>query len=179
MRNTLQRLAVLRRLALLFEPFSAGPHTVSLEQGRIRMVPDGASAGSGASPPFSMVVVDEAHHVYKDRGQRGGVEAHVPSGCRRLLLSDISQMFPLPEQMIKKFIKEISVEVDKQGWCTYNDREGQKQLTDVPVSNLITPEKACRYESAQFGAAMLKIRGIKNITNGDKISYASNKYCSE
>ena len=97
----------------------------------------------------------------------------------RVLLSDISQMFPLPEQMIKKFIKEISVEVDKQGWCTYNDREGQKQLTDVPVSNLITPEKACRYESAQFGAAMLKIRGIKNITNGDKISYASNKYCSE
>ena len=88
----------------------------------------------------------------------------------RVLLSDISQMFPLPEQMIKKFIKEISVEVDKQGWCTYNDCEGQKQLT---------AEKAYRYESAQFGATMLKIRGIKNITNGDKISYASNKYCSE
>lgn len=37
----------------------------------------------------------------------------------------------------------------------------------------------CRYESALYGEAMLRMRGIQNITNGDKISYASNKYCSE
>jgi len=26
---------------------------------------------------------------------------------------------------------------------------------------------------------MLRLKGIENITNADKISYASNKYCSE
>jgi hypothetical protein len=37
----------------------------------------------------------------------------------------------------------------------------------------------CRFESALFGEAMLRAKGILNITNADKISYASNKYCSE
>jgi len=37
----------------------------------------------------------------------------------------------------------------------------------------------CQYESALYGEAMLRQKGISNITNADKISYASNKYSSE
>ena len=84
-RNTLQRLLMLQRLDVLFEPFSVGPQAVQLERGRIQMVPREALV------QYSLVVVDEAHHIYKDRGLRDAVEKHVPKGCRRMLLSDISQ----------------------------------------------------------------------------------------
>ena len=87
-RNTLQRLAMLRRVHLLFEPFSAGPQAVQLEQGRIQMQSKPQEKGA---PPYSMVVVDESHHIYKDKGLRDNVEQFVPQGCRRMLLSDISQ----------------------------------------------------------------------------------------
>ena len=76
--------------------------------------------------------------------------------------------------MLKKFIKEIQVEVNRDQVCS-----STKQLSDETIKNLITPEMICRYESALYGEAMLRMRGIENITNADKISYASNKYCSE
>ena len=76
--------------------------------------------------------------------------------------------------MLKKFIKEFSVEVNRDQICSCT-----KQLSDETFKNLITPEKICQYESALYGEAMLRMKGIMNITNADKISYASNKYCSE
>ena len=76
--------------------------------------------------------------------------------------------------MLKKFIKDIDVEVDRDQICKSN-----KQLSDETKANLIKPEEICQYESALYGEAMLRQKGIKNITNADKISYASNKYCSE
>ena len=85
-RNTLQRLLMLKRLDVLFEPFSVGPQAVKLERGRIQMV-----SRAALDVQYSLVVVDEAHHIYKDRGMRDAVEIHVPAGCWRMLLSDISQ----------------------------------------------------------------------------------------
>ena len=43
--------------------------------------------------PLAVVVVDEAHHVYKDGHLRDLVEQHVKPGARRLLLSDLSQSY--------------------------------------------------------------------------------------
>ena len=76
--------------------------------------------------------------------------------------------------MLKKFIKDISVEVNRDQVCS-----STSQLSDETKANLIRPEEICQYESALYGEAMLRIKGIDNITNADKISYASNKYCSE
>jgi hypothetical protein len=80
----------------------------------------------------------------------------------------------LTDQMLKKFIKDISVEVNRDQVCS-----STSQLSDETKANLIRPEEICQYESALYGEAMLRIKGIDNITNADKISYASNKYCSE
>jgi len=76
--------------------------------------------------------------------------------------------------MLKKFIKEISVEVNRDQVCS-----STKQLGEETINNLITPEMICQFESAKYGEAMLREKGIENITNADKISYASNKYISE
>lgn len=54
-----------------------------------------------------------------------------------------------------------------------------KQLSDETIRNLITPESICQYESALFGEAQLRQLGIEKITNAEKISRASNKYCTE
>ncbi len=51
--------------------------------------------------------------------------------------------------------------------------------SELDVKALVTPEMICQYESALYGEVMLRIRGIQEITKADKISYASNKYCSE
>ena len=76
--------------------------------------------------------------------------------------------------MLKKFIREISVEVNREQICS-----STKQLSEVTIRNLISPEMICQYESVLYGEAMLRMKGIENITNADKISYASNKYSSE
>jgi len=51
--------------------------------------------------------------------------------------------------------------------------------SELDVKALVTPEMICQYESALYGEAMLRIRGIKEITKADNISYATNKYRSE
>lgn len=76
--------------------------------------------------------------------------------------------------MLKKFIKEINVTVDKDQNC-----ESSQQISDEYIKQLITPEMVCQFESALFGEAMLRLRGIKSITTAEKISYANNKYWSE
>jgi len=51
--------------------------------------------------------------------------------------------------------------------------------SELDVKALVTPEMICQYESALYGEVMLRIRGIKEITKADNISYATNKYRSE
>ena len=41
---------------------------------------------------------------------------------------------------------------------------------------MITPENICQYEICQFGIYKLREVGIINLTNADKISYATNKF---
>jgi hypothetical protein len=80
----------------------------------------------------------------------------------------------LSDQNLKKFFKEIHVEVGRDQKCSIT-----KPLSHETKINLISPEMICQYESAKYGEAMLMQRGIEKIINSDKISYASNKYCSE
>ena len=68
-------------------------------------------------------------------------------------------------------MKELGVDVDKN-ICFYNNTKLPTQKSD----NLITPENICQYESCLRGIFKLRQLGIKNLTNSDKISYASNKY---
>ena len=44
------------------------------------------------APTFGMVVVDESHHLYRDKSKREIIERHVSAGgAQRVLLSDVSQ----------------------------------------------------------------------------------------
>ena len=90
--NALQRLRLLRRLHLLFEPFAIGPRTVTVERGRGLVVTP--SEELLPKRRYALVVVDEAHHVYSDGRMLTDVErvATAMGGPeRRLLLSDVSQ----------------------------------------------------------------------------------------
>ena len=54
-----------------------------------------------------------------------------------------------------------------------------QEFSEEKFRQLISPETISQYESALFGKARLQKLGIKKITNSDKISYATNKFCSE
>ena len=93
------RRSALRRLHLLHEPLEHSDvqrigirersRLVHLPVGRKRA--DGIDEGSGSGTKrFSLVVVDEAHHVYGQPAARRRV-AELSSGSKLLLLSDISQ----------------------------------------------------------------------------------------
>jgi hypothetical protein len=66
------------------------------------------------------------------------------------------------------------VEVDRLQTCSL-----AQDYKDEQFKSLITPENICQYESALYGEHTLKTVGIRDITNADKISYATNKFCSE
>ena len=89
-RNTLQRLATLRRLHLLHEPFTAGPKAIRLTRGTIALTTP-LKAAPAAADAYSLVIVDEAHHIYKDPALARAVAAYTPPTAELLLLSDISQ----------------------------------------------------------------------------------------
>jgi hypothetical protein len=78
------------------------------------------------------------------------------------------------DQILKKIIKDISVEVDRNQVCALTETD-----TEDARRAKLTPEEICQYESALFGEYQLKLRGIDEITNADKISYAVNKFCLE
>jgi len=81
-----------------------------------------------------------------------------------------STLFPnVTEQILKKNFREMRIEIDKNTcYFTKNPNE-ENQL-------LISPENVCQYESCQHGMYKLRELGIKNLSNSDKISYATNKY---
>ena len=93
--NPLSRLGLLRRLQVLFEgdergrPFALGPQQVMLKNGVIQVEPSHPDTHK-----FSLTIVDESHHIYKNPLCRECVGAYVlpPTKARHLmLLSDISQ----------------------------------------------------------------------------------------
>lgn len=93
----------------------------------------------------------------------------------RISFFELNKFFSyINDQILKKIIKEIHVEVDRNQTCAL-----AQEYKDEQFRQLVTPENVCQYESAQYGEQMLKRAGIREITNADKISYASNKFCSE
>ena len=79
-------------------------------------------------------------------------------------------LFPaVTEQILKRIFKEMNIEIDKN-ICYF------KKLPGDINQKKISPENICQFESCQFGIYKLREVGIKNLTNADKISYATNKY---
>mgnify|MGYP002842149285 CR=1 FL=1 len=81
-RQTRRPARLLSHLMLLHEPLEQ-PRTIKIAKGRIE-------TELAENPGFDLVVVDEAHHLYRDEGSRALVEKQV-GNARRLILSDLSQ----------------------------------------------------------------------------------------
>ena len=105
-KNTLLRASALRRLHIIFLPFEQGPQSLSVERGRIERTPvgmqvrkpihDGESSGAHNSRPgggrqrdYSLVVIDEAHHVFSHHS--AAMAKYIPVSTDKMLLSDINQ----------------------------------------------------------------------------------------
>lgn len=83
-----------------------------------------------------------------------------------------ANLFPnITEQQLKKHFRELGIEIDKN-ICFYTPNKSVGQRNE----NKITPENICQFENCQYGQYKLKETGIKNLTNSDKISYATNKF---
>ena len=74
----------LERLFVLVDPFEQGPRQARREGDALCLVND-------VTTSYSLVVVDEAHHVYACDARRKSVEDCVSATTRRVLLSDASQ----------------------------------------------------------------------------------------
>ena len=103
-----RRLA-LSRLHVLFHPMSDGPRSVNLDEGSGILV----CTPTTPSAPFTLLVVDEAHHVYTEPALQYEVERLVvPGRTRRLLLSDVSQShgrsIPFPTGLERVQLTEAS-----------------------------------------------------------------------
>jgi len=92
---------------------------------------------------------------------------------RGINFKEFTNLFPnVTEQILKKNFREMNIEIDKN-ICFF---------TKIPSEDnhmLINPENICQFESCQFGIYKLREVGIKNITNPDKISYATNKFIGQ
>ena len=97
--------------------------------------------------------------LYNEVGYKSGINFKI-----------FQNLFPtVTEQILKKIFKEMNIEIDKN-ICYF------KKLPGDIDQKRISPENICQYESCQFGIYKLREVGIKNLTNADKISYATNKF---
>jgi transcription initiation factor TFIID subunit 1 len=97
--------------------------------------------------------------LYNETGYKSGINFKI-----------FQNLFPtVTEQVLKKIFKEMNIEIDKY-LCYF------KKLPGDINQRRISPENICQFESCQFGIYKLREVGIKNLTNADKISYATNKY---
>ena len=88
-KNVRKRKRHLAQLSVLFEPLGDGPRKLELGgDGRLR--PGAAVAGS---EKYDLVIVDEAHHIYRHPEKVAEIAKYVAAGgkTRRVLLSDVSQ----------------------------------------------------------------------------------------
>jgi hypothetical protein len=76
--------------------------------------------------------------------------------------------------VLKKGLKEIEVEIDRNGICSFNESFEEEKFKDR-----MTPEMICQYESAREGQYRLEKLGITEILSADKISYSTNKFIQE
>ena len=89
---------------------------------------------------------------------------------RGINFKEFTNLFPnVTEQILKKNFREMNIEIDRN-ICFFS------KIPSEDNHMLITPENICQFESCQFGIYKLREVGIKNLTNPDKISYATNKY---
>ena len=89
-KNALERVELLRRVIFFFEPFELGLRVATLVRGSLEMQVRATPWGE----PATQVIVDEAHHIYKDHRMQEAITeyVHPPSVDQRLLiLSDTSQ----------------------------------------------------------------------------------------
>ena len=108
-----KRRGIMARLHVLFDASKLGFEDDTLKRFTER---DGRLEPEDAPAPasgYDMVIVDEAHHVYRDERFRGRAESYVREGTatRRWLLSDISQSrgkdIEYPGGMERVVLKEI------------------------------------------------------------------------
>ncbi len=92
---------------------------------------------------------------------------------RGINFKEFTNLFPnVTEQILKKNFREMNIEIDKN-ICFFS------KIPSEDNHMLITPENICQFESCQFGIYKLREVGIKNLTNPDKISYATNKFINQ
>jgi superfamily II DNA or RNA helicase len=79
---------MLSRIHVLFDPLEHGPRACALKADHIKILPNAPHV------PYTIVVVDEAHHMYRDPSVRALISKvvdHASADYRLMLLSDISQ----------------------------------------------------------------------------------------
>lgn len=91
-----QRNRLLARLHVMHDPLGQGPRTVIVDKRGVLQMHRLESEGVSGTyyeyyEEYTMVVVDEAHHVYKDDDAKALVAKRIPASARLVLLSDISQ----------------------------------------------------------------------------------------
>lgn len=102
------------------------------------------------------------YKLYNEIGYKAGINFKV-----------FTNLFPaVTEQVLKKNFKEMNIEIDKN-ICYFT------KIPNEINQSRITPENICQFESCQFGIYKLREVGIKNLTNADKISYATNKFINQ
>eukprot|EP00928_Gymnodinium_smaydae_P030743 TRINITY_DN22775_c0_g4_i1.p1 TRINITY_DN22775_c0_g4~~TRINITY_DN22775_c0_g4_i1.p1 ORF type:complete len:1701 (+),score=392.27 TRINITY_DN22775_c0_g4_i1:58-5160(+) len=135
LRDADERRRLLGSFHVLFEPFEDGPRAACLLGRRVgfRWVA-GAAGGSGTAageseeeelkrrriaddagrqaPAYTLLAVDEAHHLYSRANVRNLVESYItPDRTTRLLLSDLSQSLghdvPYPEGLREVILHEV------------------------------------------------------------------------
>ena len=144
----------LARVHALFHPFSMGPRSAGIDRGRIAFK---TASEATASKPYSLLVVDEAHHLYRDDQMRVAIEDFVtPEATRRLLLSDISQStlyaIPYPKNMQVVTLEEV-VRCSKRvvaGAMAFQVG-GDKLLTKCHHDSAGPPLKSFLFDNAQGG----------------------------
>jgi hypothetical protein len=111
---------------------------------------------------FKNKIKTYTYKLYDEIGYKAGINFKV-----------FTNLFPnATEQILKKNFREMKIEIDKN-ICYFT------KLPNEDNQMLITPENVCQFESCQFGIYKLREVGIKNLTNPDKISYATNKFINQ
>jgi len=87
----------------------------------------------------------------------------------------VSLFSEVTEQVLKKIVREIGVEEDRNHYCVLT----QPFSEEDNVTYSITPENVCQYEGALFGLHNLRSIGIEVLTSTDKISYATMKFLTD
>eukprot|EP01045_Picozoa_sp_COSAG04_P012832 COSAG04_NODE_880_length_9669_cov_3.805747_3_plen_2321_part_00 len=84
LRKRVKRTGMLKRVHFLFKPFDDGPRTCASSLGRLDFHPAKERVAE-----YDIVVIDEAHHVWREEHLRSAAEGY--TGKRRIFLSDESQ----------------------------------------------------------------------------------------